>query len=104
MFILIHAFEAETFLDNGAQGPFVVIIIMYSLAILPFTYLLSFFFHSADKAQVAVATIYFLMGIILNFAAWAIRIAVPDKKLSANDKDLLETMLYRVFPTYGMAD
>jgi len=104
MWALVHAFDADTFIDHNAQGPFVVTIILYSLAILPFTYLLSFLFKSADKAQVVAATLYFMMGLVLVTASWIVRIAVPERKLSDKGKDLLEDIVYRIFPTFSMGD
>jgi len=103
MFVLIHAFDAKTFLAEH-QGPFVLVLVMYSLAILPFTYLVSFLFRSADKAQVVVATLYFLMGIVLLVVSYVVRFAVAPDALSDAGKNRLEDLLYRVFPTFSMAD
>jgi len=97
MFCLIHIFDAKSFIDHDHQGPFVVVIIMYSLAIIPFTYLLSFMFQSANKAQIAVATLYFFMGMILLGVSWVL-------PLLGHDDSFLTNVVFRIFPTFPMAD
>jgi len=103
IWIMAEAFDNASFAGENA-GRFVFTMIMYSLAILPFTYLVSFLFTRADKAQLVTAALYFFVGLVLSVTAFIVRIGVNPGKLSFKDKGLLEDLLYRIFPTFSMAD
>ena len=101
MWILVHIFDAGTFLGEQ-QGAFVLTLLLFTLSVTPFTYLLSFTFSSADKAQVMVGTAYIIFGLLLLMASFIID-ALPEEDLSDANKELLDD-IYRIFPTFLMAD
>ena len=51
VYILNHAFDVDVYLGD-AQGPFLLILVVFTVAILPFTYILSYFFTAPDKGYV----------------------------------------------------
>merc|ERR1740116_572883 len=99
MWILVHIFDADTFLGDQ-QGAFVLVLFLFSVSVMPFTYLLSMVFASPDKAQVVVGTAYIVLGLILLLASFLID---GLNSLSDNEKELLDD-IYRIFPTFLMAE
>ena len=72
------------------------------MSVLPFTYLLSNIFNSADKAQVGIGAAYIVLGLFLLMTSY-LTDNLPDDKLSQNWKDFLDGV-YKIFPTFLMAD
>eukprot|EP00486_Rosalina_sp_Unknown_P000997 CAMPEP_0201566782 /NCGR_PEP_ID=MMETSP0190_2-20130828/6860_1 /ASSEMBLY_ACC=CAM_ASM_000263 /TAXON_ID=37353 /ORGANISM="Rosalina sp." /LENGTH=1780 /DNA_ID=CAMNT_0047985985 /DNA_START=1581 /DNA_END=6920 /DNA_ORIENTATION=- len=99
VYILIHAFDVDVYLGD-AQGPFLAVLILFTMAILPFTYILSYLFTAADKAQTVVGTIYLVLGMILLIVSFVLD-GINDQTKEINDA--FENV-YRIFPTFLMAD
>merc|ERR1719295_2172033 len=99
VFILNHAFDVDVYLGD-AQGPFLLILVVFTLSILPFTYILSYLFKAPDKGQTVVGTLYLILGMILLILSFVLDI-ISDNTKRINDK--LKT-LYDFFPTFLMAD
>merc|ERR1719361_1033535 len=96
IWVMVHAFNSETFLGT-AQGPFILILLLFSLSIIPFTYLLSSLFKSGDKAQVAIGVSYIILGVFL-LMIWHLTDALLPKFWA----DFLDGF-YEIFPTFIMS-
>ena len=99
VFILNHAFDVDVYLGD-AQGPFLLILVVFTISILPFTYILSYLFKAPDKGQTVVGTLYLILGMILLIVSFVLDL-ISDDTRKVNDK--LKT-LYDFFPTFLMAD
>ena len=96
IWILVHAFNADSFLGAN-EGAFILVLLLFSLSILPFTYLLSWVFQSGDKAQVAIGASYIMLGLFLLIIYF-----VTYSLIGGFWGDFLSG-LYKIFPTFLMA-
>eukprot|EP01083_Nonionella_stella_P122957 370200_1 len=99
VYVLIHAFDVDVYLGE-AQGPFLLVLIVFTMSILPFTYILSYLFTAPDKAQTVVGTIYLILGMILLIVSFVLQ------QINEETKDINDALMnvYRIFPTFLMAD
>ncbi|ETO25527.1 hypothetical protein RFI_11608 [Reticulomyxa filosa] len=80
---MVHIFNVSAFLGD-AEAPFILSIIMFLLAVLPFTYLLSLLFDSPDKAQASLAALYILLGLVLSIVTFVL-MNISDETRKVND-------------------
>eukprot|EP01083_Nonionella_stella_P193083 713449_1 len=99
VYVMVHAFEIDVYTAADAQLPFVLILVLFTLSILPFTYVLSYLFSAPDRAQTVIGTIYLMLGMILFIVSFVL-------SGMESTKDMNDTLcnIYRIFPTFLMAD
>eukprot|EP01083_Nonionella_stella_P063285 164441_1 len=99
VYVLVHAFGVDVYLSE-AQGAFLLVLIVFTMSILPFTYILSYLFAAPDKAQTVMSTIYLILGMILSIVSFVLQQFNPQTK----DINGAFMNVYRIFPTFLMAD
>ena len=101
IWIFLHIFDTQTFLGD-VQGTFILILLFFSLSILPFTYLLSNIFSSSDKVQVGIGAAYIILGLFLLITSYLLD-SLDDSIFPQSAKNFFNG-LYKIFPTFLMAD
>eukprot|EP01083_Nonionella_stella_P122955 370195_1 len=101
VYVLVHAFGVDVYLSE-AQGAFLLVLIVFTMSILPFTYILSYLFAAPDKAQTVMSTIYLILGMILSIVSFVHVL----QQINPQTKDINGAFMnvYRIFPTFLMAD
>jgi len=95
--ILIRAFNFTELVDDGALGAVAALLAMFGLAMIPWTYVLSFFFRTHTTAQIFAVVICVLTGVILMIAAFVM--SLIDSTKDTNAKLLY---LYYCFPPFSL--
>ena len=98
--ILIWIFDSKVFIGEAHFCTF-LLTMMYGAAIIPFTYLLVFFFKSPGSAQAFMLLIYLAASVIMMIAAWIMDV-IDDPDLNNTNATL--KVLYRFFPSFCMSE
>ena len=85
--------EAETFLS------LVLVLGLYGLAVIPFTYVLTFFFKKHTTAWNVIMLIMVVSGVILVLASYIMAV-IPDTK----DTNSILVYVYRLFPPFCLGE
>ena len=59
--VLVYGFDATPFIDS-ALLPFILILVLYAVSIVPFTYLFSWLFNKSTRAQYMALITYIFLG------------------------------------------
>ena len=97
--ICVWAFGIDAFNKGTAFVAVAVLFMCYGLAIIPFTYLTSFFFESHSTAQNVVLLINFITGLVLTIAAFVMSVIESTYKVNR----VLE-YVYRIFPGFCLGN
>jgi ATP-binding cassette subfamily A (ABC1) protein 3 len=83
-------------LSNPAFG---LLLLVYGAAVVPLSYMFSFFFDNARTAQIAVSGINFMSGFVLVIASY-----ILDKVQSTYGVNQQLKMVYRLFPSFNLGE
>jgi len=92
--LLILAFESEAFLGE-ALAPFLLIVLLYGLSIVSFTYLFSWLFDSSTKAQYITLICYIFLGYGFSLATFIMDIIPSTRDFNKDFK-----VISRFSPSY----
>ncbi|CEO94857.1 hypothetical protein PBRA_003670 [Plasmodiophora brassicae] len=96
---LLYAFQVTQLTDDGTMGPAVLILVLFALAICPFTYIISYFFKDSNSGQTVILFVYIITvsGLLIAHGI----MSVPQ--LGVTDVDNVLIWIYYLFPTFSMA-
>ncbi len=105
--ILVVVFDIQAFTGNGCEvacldnplGAVAVLLIFFGIAIIPFTYCLSYLFSESSKAQTFTLLISIFLGLVLQIAAFVMRLIPATCQIN---RQLL--FLYRLVPTFSLGN
>jgi hypothetical protein len=95
--MLIYLLANEVFTKN--MDLVILNIFLYGLAVIPFTYLLSFLFESASTAQNFALIMYILSGVVMLIASFVF-FRLEDTQDIADEI----RFFFRLFPNFGLGD
>ncbi|CAM9287239.1 unnamed protein product [Heterosigma akashiwo] len=93
--ILLAAFDIEALVNGDGGGAACLALLLNGLAIVPFTYLLTFFFKSASVGTVLVLILNIALGLLLTMVMF-IMLLIPSTQKVAKKLQ----WLFRLFPPY----
>jgi len=99
IFSLTGAIDWDTSRTNVGQGVF-VLFVMYGVAVILCSYCLSFLFSQGSDAQLFITVIHFISGWIFMIISFIMEGTENLKETN----ELLESYLWRLFPTYNLAE
>merc|ERR1719319_2057928 len=99
-FAIIMPADSNEVFSGPAFVPTALTAFLFCYSIIPFTYLLTFFFQSTGMAQTMVFIFYFLVGIALLITSWVLDFVESTKE----DNKYLKRYLYRIFPPFAMGE
>eukprot|EP00299_Pterocystis_sp_00344_P020338 c9979_g1_i1.p1 GENE.c9979_g1_i1~~c9979_g1_i1.p1 ORF type:complete len:1406 (+),score=313.41 c9979_g1_i1:2-4219(+) len=100
---LIYIFDVSPMVVDGGIGAVAVLFLFFGLAIVPFTYFLSYGFKSPSAAQIMLVLFNFVTGLALSIVAYVMSL---DSVSGQHVRDLNKRLkfLYRIFPGFCVGD
>eukprot|EP00808_Paulinella_micropora_P009160 g5382.t1 len=98
--LVLLAYNNPSFTQGGNFPLVLLLVLLYGLAIIPFTYCCTFAFKTASTAQGVMILLYIVGGIVLVILDFTLYI-IP-KTRDANDKYI--RFLFRLLPNYCLGD
>eukprot|EP00937_MAST-01D_sp_MAST-1D-sp2_P003591 g3591.t1 len=95
--VLIKAFAFSQLVEDGALGAVAALLIMFGLAMIPWTYALSFLLRTHTTAQIFAVVVAVMTGVVLMIAAFVM--SLIDSTRGVNSQLLF---LYYWFPPFAL--
>ncbi len=96
--LIVYAFQIEAFVGETFWA-LVLLFFLYGLAIMPFTYVVSYFFQSHSTAQNVVLLLNFITGLVLLIASFVMSAIESTMHINHTLK-----YVYRLFPGFCLGN
>ncbi|VDD78612.1 unnamed protein product [Mesocestoides corti] len=100
--IIFVIFDEQAYIGKGQIGAFIVLLVVYGLAITPLMYCFSFIFHSPSVAFVSFLALNILVTIITTVIVQTLELTAHDNPDVSSVADVLAN-LFLIFPQFAFS-